>query len=407
MSDIKPEKLHTAEKGTYPGISLETEKRCRIIAFEALEKQVIGVDAGLTRYFSGSDLTKINFSLYIKVGKFLVEYITTKIATPLAFDKLKDALRLSSRASLYILRCERAFLLNFIQDERRRRVKHLDSVLKSDQEGQKIADHFDSLSNMAEVLINRGLSADVLNTCNKIVSNFLANISEKTPIIDMIIKIYRKDPALFEHSALVTVLTVWFGKSILGIEGIELTELGLSALFHDLGKHEVPKEILNKISKLSVEEMILKRKHTIHGRNAIEQLVMQGKGVPMVVAQVCMQHHERFAGGGYPLGLSGEAEKEGSKGICKFARIIAITNYYATLSSDTGREKPLQPKNICEKLSALSKTHFDPKLTKLFVDAITSVLEEWVVPTDSGKLKVGPSKKEAQAVVFRKLDKKS
>lgn len=132
------------------------------------------------------------------------------------------------------------------------------------------------------------------------------------PIVDEISLVLEKDPALllsvsrlktkddttYLHSIAVSALMMQLA-SHLGVEPSIVKQLGIAGLLHDIGKLKIPTEILTNPEKLTPEEFGIMRTHS---RLGWEMLVPQ-KGMTDIVLDVCLHHHERIDGSGYPVGL--------------------------------------------------------------------------------------------------------
>lgn len=138
----------------------------------------------------------------------------------------------------------------------------------------------------------------------------------------------------------------------------EVTACRGCAEFHDIGKLEIPKEILNKTSKLSEKEFEIMKQHPIIG----ETLLKPFKSLKNVLPAV-RHHHERWDGKGYPDALRAEA-------IPLSARIVALTDSFDAMISDRPyRKAKSREEAICE-LEKNSGTQFDPNLVKIFLSLL-------------------------------------
>jgi putative nucleotidyltransferase with HDIG domain len=156
------------------------------------------------------------------------------------------------------------------------------------------------------------------------------------------------------HSQRVTSLAVEIGRE-LGLPAREADTLRRGGLLHDIGKLGIPPSILDKPAKLTEEEFAVIRKHPSSGAEILRPIPTMGRVIPIV-----MQHHERFDGEGYPLGLSGND-------ISLHARIMAVADVVDALSSD----RPYRPGWAREKVLAYvlenSGLQFDPGVAKAFL----------------------------------------
>ena len=94
-------------------------------------------------------------------------------------------------------------------------------------------------------------------------------------------------------------------------------------MMHDIGRHYIPVSILNKVEKLTEEEIQIIKNHTVDVAKAVDSVYEQPypESVMEQLLQISLYHHERFDGGGYPLGLKGENIPLG-------ARICAVADTY-------------------------------------------------------------------------------
>ena len=162
------------------------------------------------------------------------------------------------------------------------------------------------------------------------------------------------------HSRRLEGLAVAVGER-LGLPPDRLADLTHAALFHDVGKARVPKEILQKPDKLTPEEWEIMKMHTIWGREMLERRPSLARA-----ALIVEQTHERFDGTGYPHGLSGEE-------IMLEARIIAVVDAYDAMTTDRPYRRALPRDQAIAELRAGAGTQFDPQV----VDAFLSVLAEY------------------------------
>lgn len=106
---------------------------------------------------------------------------------------------------------------------------------------------------------------------------------------------------VYSHSLNVSILSTCFAK-YLGLPVDVSRKVGLGGLFHDLGKSKIPREILLKPGGLTPDEWNVMKTHSELGYDIVRN---QGD-IPEDIQQIVRLHHEKYCGGGYPLGLSGE-----------------------------------------------------------------------------------------------------
>ena len=128
------------------------------------------------------------------------------------------------------------------------------------------------------------------------------------------------------------------------------------AYLHDIGKIAIPDAILRKPSTLTDSEWRLMQAHTTIGYGFVNQLSFLPQGSKDVVRY----HHEKYAGGGYPDGLSGED-------IPLLARIFALADVYDALTSQRAYKEAWQHEHALEEIRKQAGNHFDPELVAVFV----------------------------------------
>jgi putative nucleotidyltransferase with HDIG domain len=163
-----------------------------------------------------------------------------------------------------------------------------------------------------------------------------------------------KSPWTAGHSERVTMLALEIGKEM-GIAEHEMDLLHWGGLFHDMGKIGVPEEILDKPGKLTEEEFALIKKHPGKGAEILAPIRAYHGAIPVVA-----QHHERFDGQGYPLGLSGE-------GISLGARILSVADVFDALYSDRPYRQGWEIGKVIAYMEENAGRNFDPEVVKAFL----------------------------------------
>jgi HD-GYP domain-containing protein (c-di-GMP phosphodiesterase class II) len=164
------------------------------------------------------------------------------------------------------------------------------------------------------------------------------------------------DTELYTHTLSVTILTLYLGKSM-NLNKNQLRELAVGCLFHDVGKHLIPTEILNKPSKLTEEEFEVMKKHTLEGYT-----LLKNKITPLA-ANISLSHHEKFDGTGYPHKLKG-------RNIPLFGRMIAVTDVYNALTASRSYRQGLQPNEAVELIMGSGGGHFDSEIVQHFIKIV-------------------------------------
>jgi len=136
-----------------------------------------------------------------------------------------------------------------------------------------------------------------------------------------------------------------------------------SAQLHDVGKIKVSDVILNKPGKLTEDEFNIIKQHCTNGEQIINKIITDAKEDSFLVHAIRFagSHHEKWNGGGYPHGLSGED-------IPLEGRIMAIADVYDALVSERPYKKPFSHEEAVEIIKKDSGVHFDPKLVEAFLN---------------------------------------
>jgi len=139
----------------------------------------------------------------------------------------------------------------------------------------------------------------------------------------------------------------------------ELCNLGVCGMLHDVGKVEIPIELILKPAKLTKDEYDIVKTHASLGANYI----IGNKEINNEVYLGVVSHHEKFDGTGYPNGLKKEE-------IPLFGRIIAVADVYDALTANRAYRKPIKPFEAIEYIMGGVGTSFDYKVVKAFLKKI-------------------------------------
>jgi HD-GYP domain-containing protein (c-di-GMP phosphodiesterase class II) len=170
------------------------------------------------------------------------------------------------------------------------------------------------------------------------------------------------DEYTFNHSVNVAIYSMAIGRR-LGFSKKALTELGITAMLHDLGKLKVPREVLNKPDKLDKAEWDLMKKHPLMGVEVVLNLKQLGEINPRTVIGI-FDHHLKTDLSGYPKLFR---KKEPSL----FGRIIQIADVYDAMTTPrVYRKKSYSPGEALAIMLNDRETAFDPVLLKIFIGLV-------------------------------------
>jgi HD-GYP domain-containing protein (c-di-GMP phosphodiesterase class II) len=162
-----------------------------------------------------------------------------------------------------------------------------------------------------------------------------------------------KDPYTQGHTERVTALCEDLGR-LLNMNEQDLHSLVIGARLHDIGKIGISETILNKPGRLTEEEWLLVRQHTVVADRVLAPILFLQGARPVVRG-----HHERLDGKGYPDGLKGDELILGQK-------IIIVADAYDAMSSSRSYRAALSPEHIQQEFARNSGTQFDSEV----VDAL-------------------------------------
>jgi putative nucleotidyltransferase with HDIG domain len=187
----------------------------------------------------------------------------------------------------------------------------------------------------------------------------------------------------YSHSLNVTVLSLILAKS-LDMTEEEVRHLALGALFHDIGKDQIPDRITRKTDPLTKSELALMQEHPQFGVQFAENFKLDPR-----VALIIGQHHECIDGSGYPKRLKGEQ-------IDRLARIVAIVNIYDNLCNPLDLATAMTPYEALANMFSRQRAKLDPSILKLLIKSMGVYPPGSIVRLSSGDhgmvISVNPSK---------------
>lgn len=225
--------------------------------------------------------------------------------------------------------------------------ENLINARQTRDKARKYIDDMLAEAKMGKVVDTQTARVLVAELANNIVGNLDASM--------WLTQLKNKDEYTAIHSLNVCVLSLTFGRA-LGLSVEDLNELGLGALLHDIGKMQVPLEILNKPGKLTKEEFEIMKTHPQQGY----ELILKDKSLSKEVLAIVKSHHERISGSGYPDNLS-------EKDITYFTKIVSITDVYDAITSDRVYHDGMTPHDAMQRLYEWMPNNFDQDLMQAFI----------------------------------------
>ncbi len=234
---------------------------------------------------------------------------------------------------------------------------------KEDQRevGKKV--FFESIGTIKEVITNiKGKQHADIRKLKRLAQKAVHLVVEDESILLGMTTIKNYDEYTFNHSVNVSIYSLAIGKR-LGFSKKILTELGISALLHDIGKSKIPIEILNKPAALNEEEWGWMKRHPLMGVEIVLNLKQLGEINPRMVIGI-FDHHLKSDLSGYPKLFR-------KKEVSLFGRIIQIADSYDAMTTPRIYKKtPYTPEQALAIMLRERTIHFDPVLLKLFIGLV-------------------------------------
>jgi len=184
------------------------------------------------------------------------------------------------------------------------------------------------------------------------------------------------DEYTFSHSVNVSVLSMLIADRM-GLSKNDTAQIGVAALFHDVGKTHVPQSILNKPGTLTGDEWKMMERHTMLG--AIELARVRSLRAIVDPIFVSLQHHLGYSGGGYP-------HKPGQWELHPYVHIIAVADVYDAMTTPrVYRERTLTPDRALHFILRNAGSMFDPRVARVFIRAMGIYPVGTVVELDTGE----------------------
>jgi len=193
------------------------------------------------------------------------------------------------------------------------------------------------------------------NGAQQLVEEISDSLARNASALISLARLKTADDYTYMHSVAVCAMMVALARQ-LGLDEAQTRSLGLAGLMHDLGKAVMPEEVLNKPGKLTDAEFGIMKSHPAEGRRLLLQV---GKADP-VALEVCLHHHEKVDGSGYPEGLKGDD-------ISLFAKMGAVCDVYDAITSNRPYKSGWDPAESLRKMAEWAEGHFDQRVFQAFV----------------------------------------
>lgn len=173
-----------------------------------------------------------------------------------------------------------------------------------------------------------------------------------------------KDRYTYGHTERVVIYVKWFAQ-MLKLKEEDQAQIQIAAYLHDIGKLEIPEEVLNKKGRLTNTEFQMFKDHPEVGVGLIQNIKPFESFVPLI-----KYHHERYDGGGYPDGLKGQE-------IPYLARMLTIADSFDAMTSNRPYNVRKSHEEGIEELRLNAGLQFDPELVEIFIEMLEKYKENF------------------------------
>ncbi len=228
------------------------------------------------------------------------------------------------------------------------------------------------VSMFQEARMGKAIEADAAMPLVEEISN---SILRNPGALISLARLKTADDYTYMHSVAVCALMIALARQ-LGLSDEETRDAGMAGLLHDLGKALIPMAILNKPGKLTDEEFAIVKTHPKKGH----ELLLTATGVCEVTKDVCLHHHEKIDGSGYPMGLNSET-------MSLYAKMGAVCDVYDAVTSNRPYKAGWDPAESIKRMAEW-QGHFDPTVFQAFVKSLGIYPTGSFVRLESGRLGV-------------------
>lgn len=261
--------------------------------------------------------------------------------------------------------------VNIVRAERPKPALIADEI----QRAEKICDRSKNavMSMFQEVRMGKAISVDL---AGDVVQEISLSVMRNPGALISLARLKTADDYTYMHSVAVCALMVAVSQQ-LNLDDDQTREAGMAGLLHDLGKALMPTEVLNKPGRLTVEEFDVMKSHPEEGH----RLLLESGSVGRIPLDVCLHHHERVDGSGYPHGLKGSE-------ISIFAKMGAVCDVYDAITSNRPYKAGWEPIESIKKMSEWSAAQYEKDVFHAFINSVGIYPIGSLVRLSSGRLGV-------------------
>nr|WP_309578210.1 MULTISPECIES: HD-GYP domain-containing protein [Pseudomonas] len=214
-----------------------------------------------------------------------------------------------------------------------------------------------------------------IGQCLPTVEAITTSVARNSSTLIGLARLKTKDEYTYMHSVSVCALMVALSKQ-LGLDEEQTREAGIAGLLHDIGKIVIPRVVLNKPGKLTDDEFSTMRAHPELGH----AMLLKSEMIPQCALDVCLHHHEKVDGTGYPHRLQGQQ-------ISVLSRMAAICDVYDAITSNRPYKEAWDAASSLARMAKWTG-HFDKEIFNAFVKTVGIYPLGSLVRLNSGNLGV-------------------
>lgn len=223
-----------------------------------------------------------------------------------------------------------------------------------------------------QFLYNDTESPNFTSTATGITNNLLKAISDNDAIAVDITELKTSDEYTFKHSVDVATMSMIVAQKM-GMKQKDIYNIGIAGLLHDMGKSQIPLEILNKPARLTKEEFEVMKQHSLYGY----QILKRKDDFGMPIAMAVLQHHEKMNGKGYPMGVSSDK-------ITPYAKILSVVDVYDALVTERPYKKGMSQRNAIEIIMSMTE-ELDITAMRSFLGSVILYPVDSIVQLSNGE----------------------
>jgi putative nucleotidyltransferase with HDIG domain len=209
-----------------------------------------------------------------------------------------------------------------------------------------------------------------------LVEEISSSVARNSSALISLARLKTADDYTYMHSVAVCAMMIALARQLNLGENV-VRSAGVAGLLHDIGKMLVPHEVLNKPGKLTDAEFAIVKKHPVQGH----QFLVDSNNIDPIVLDVCLNHHEKVNGSGYPNGLKGDV-------ISVFAKMGAVCDVYDAITSNRPYKSGWDPSESLRQMGLWASGHFDLPVFQAFAKTLGIYPVGSLVRLKSGRIGV-------------------